>query len=195
MVWGAKQGWRHSFGVLANSACGAQLEQHLEGVVNAFVDAWNERDSDTRTELLNASFAPDGSLCDPFAVVVGRDEMSDRIATAHACGSPGRLERSGPVQHCQATIHFGWRVRHTSGEAVASGTNDAELSLEANCAALSAFGTYCPRDGDVVGRAGRAAPADVELRGRTCAGPARRPPSARRAFPALPCPSLHPLVQ
>ena len=40
-----------------------------------------------RTELLNASFAPDGSLRDPFAVVVGRDEMSDRIATAHACGS------------------------------------------------------------------------------------------------------------
>ena len=107
-------------------------------------DAWNERDSDKRTELLNASVAPDGSLRDPFAVVVGRDEMSDRIATAHACGSPGRLERSGPVQHCQAAIRFGWRVRHTSGEAVASGTNYAVLSLEAKLRSVVGFWDVLP---------------------------------------------------
>ena len=65
--------------MLADSASCAELEEHLEVVVNAFVDAWNERDSDKRMELLNASVALDGSLRDPAAVVVGRDEVSERV--------------------------------------------------------------------------------------------------------------------
>jgi SnoaL-like domain len=154
---------------------GASIEEHLEGIVNAFVDAWNERDSDKRTELLNASFAPDASLRDPFSVVVGRDEINDYIATAHASGSPGRLERSGPVQ---AAIPFGWRVRHTSGEAVTSGTNYAELSLEAKLRSVVGFWDVLPH---VMG---------CRRRGRSCPRPMLR--SSRNARVEHPLVDLDP---
>jgi hypothetical protein len=89
--------------------------------------------------LLGRCFAVDGTFRDPFAVVDGRAELDERIATMHAFGAPGRLERSGPVQQCHTSIRFPWHIKNADGATISSGTNFGELALSGQIRSLVGF--------------------------------------------------------
>ena len=54
-------------------------EQTLEQSVLAYVAAWNTTDSTARRELLERSFAADGTYTDPAASVVGRVALAEHL--------------------------------------------------------------------------------------------------------------------
>lgn len=129
MAWGSAQGWRFSTAALANQAAIAQFGAGLEALVDAWMQAWAERNAQARRALLERCFGEDGTFRDAFAVVEGRAALDDRIATQLAWGAPASLERSGPVQQCHAAIRFPWRAIAPDGTVVGSGTNFGQLAL------------------------------------------------------------------
>jgi hypothetical protein len=139
MIWGATQGWRFSLATLADRAAAAQVGDRLESLVDAWVQAWAERDAAARLALLERCFAQDGTFRDQFAVAEGRAALDERIATGLAFGPPATLERAGPVQHCQGAIRFAWRIRSADGGVLGSGTNFGELTLAGQLGSVVGF--------------------------------------------------------
>lgn len=83
--------------------------------IDAYQTAWNEGDVDTRTSLLEESWADDGRYVDPTADVSGREALVEHI-TGFRDGLPGAavLGKSDVVEQA-GMVHFRWVTTGLAG--------------------------------------------------------------------------------
>lgn len=125
-------GWRFQLSLFANVVA---REEHtgLAARVDTLFAAWGEPDPGKRAGLLAEATTDDVGFRDPYATIVGRDELNDHL-TALQKHMPGtRLVRDGEPRQCQGVA----LVRWTAGKA--SGTNVVRLAPDRRIADLVGF--------------------------------------------------------
>lgn len=96
--------------------------------VQTYVDAWNERGEDARRELLERSWAHDGTYTDPSVHVAGREALV-RHAGAFGDRFPGaRIVVTSEVDHHHDVLRFAWSVVSADGRTLRTGVDFAELA-------------------------------------------------------------------
>jgi uncharacterized protein YndB with AHSA1/START domain len=129
------QGWRYQLAVLANVAA---REQHagVEAIADRFLAVWSETDDAARRAGLAAIAVADLSFRDEWAATGGIDALAAHIGAAQQHMPGVRLEREGPVRHCQGTALVDWVVRGRDGAVSRRGTNVLELAPDGRIAGV-----------------------------------------------------------
>ncbi len=87
----------------------------LTGVVERYLDSWNESDPDARRGAVADVWAPDGTYTDPMAEVRGHEAIGALIAGAQDM-FPGHVFRlAGNVDTHHDVARFGWELLPASG--------------------------------------------------------------------------------
>jgi hypothetical protein len=98
----------------------------LAEIVNIWMDAWNEGDSQRRRSLVGRSWAPDGRYFDPFLAAQGPDAISASLGQLRE-SFPGYFVRrkSGIETHFE-WLRFAWELVDPEGSVVSDGVDVAE---------------------------------------------------------------------
>ena len=84
-------------------------------IVRQYIAAWNETDAAARDALLAACWAENGVYVDPNVEIIGRTNLSRRIAEVQA-GRPGAyLEFMSGVDAHHSVLRFLWRLVRGDG--------------------------------------------------------------------------------
>jgi SnoaL-like domain len=87
----------------------------LTGVVERYLESWNESDPEARRGAVADVWAPDGTYTDPLADVRGHEAIDALIAGAQGM-FPGHVFRlAGAVDTHHDIARFGWELVPASG--------------------------------------------------------------------------------
>jgi uncharacterized protein YndB with AHSA1/START domain len=119
-------GWRYQLALFANVAA---REQHaaVETLVDRFLAVWSEPDAALRRAALGEVATEHVTFRDAFACTEGRDDLVGHIAAARQHLAEVRMERRGPVRHCQGTVVADWVTLGSDGRELGRGTNVYDL--------------------------------------------------------------------
>jgi uncharacterized protein YndB with AHSA1/START domain len=134
------QGWRYQLALFANAVAN-DLHQGAEATVDQWFAAWSNSDADARATTLAAITSPGVRFADRFGAVDGLEELFVHIAAVHAFMSGTRVERDGPVRHCQGKVLADWKAAPAGGHPAARGTNLFLLSAEGKIEDVTGFWT------------------------------------------------------
>src|SRR4051812_9749940 len=93
-------------------------------VVDDYLAAWNERDADARSALVQRAFADDATYVDAHRSGAGHDGLDAMIATAQDELPGHRLEPNGDVDAHNDRVRFSWTLIGPDG-AIAIGRDFA----------------------------------------------------------------------
>ena len=123
------QGWRYQLSLFSNVVLNT-LHADVESRVDEWFRMWSEPSEAARNTAL-ASLVDDGIVFrDRFSAVSGIDDLSAHLTAAQKFMPGIRLERRGPVRHCQGTAVAEW----------AALKGDAEIGKGANVFVLGGHG-------------------------------------------------------
>jgi hypothetical protein len=94
----------------------------VETVVDAYLDAWNERDPQRRITLLGAALADDCALEGPTGTFTGLEAVDRLIVALQERMGDAAITRAGPV----AAGTFGWEVRRGDGTVLMQGRDEVD---------------------------------------------------------------------
>jgi len=86
--------------------------------VAAYGAAWNEPDATRRAELLDTSWATDGTYLDPMGRADGRDALAAHIAGFQSTMPGHTIETVSGVDAHDGTFRFAWEMRNADGVAL-----------------------------------------------------------------------------
>ena len=137
------QGWRYQLSVFANVVT-AEVAVAADKRIDAWFAAWSEPDAAKRDALLDAHVAPGIRFRDRFSLVEGIEDLRPHLAAVHQFMPGMRLERQGPVHHCQGTALTEWVARGADGADRGRGTNIFTLDPEGRIADVVGLWTETP---------------------------------------------------
>jgi SnoaL-like domain len=116
------------------------MTDHLNTLINRYIDAWNETDGGRRRELVAATWTEDGSYLDPLMSGAGHDSIATMIGLAQQQFPEHRFELSfGPDAH-NDRVRFAWRLYGPEGDApVAGGVDFATVADDGRLASVTGF--------------------------------------------------------
>jgi uncharacterized protein YndB with AHSA1/START domain len=127
------QGWRYQLSVFANVVAN-EVNAAANERIDAWFAAWSEPDAARRDPKLDANVAPGIRFRDRFSLIEGIDDLRPHLAAVHTFMPGMRLERVGPVHHCQGTALTEWVAKGTDGAERGRGTNIFTLDAEGRIA-------------------------------------------------------------
>ena len=111
----------------------------ITSVVDTYIAAWNETDSERRLELVGETFTDDGRYLDPLMAGEGVDGIAAMIGAAQAQFPGHRFELSfGPDTH-NDVARFAWTLRSDDGAAVAGGVDFATVNPDGRLRNVTGF--------------------------------------------------------
>jgi uncharacterized protein YndB with AHSA1/START domain len=116
------QGWRYQLSLFAN-AVADEAHADAAGRADAWFEAWSEPDATTREAAVAERVTPEIRFRDRFSAIEGIDELLPHLAAVHAFMPGMRIERDGPIHHCQGTALCAWTAKGTDGAERGRGTN------------------------------------------------------------------------
>jgi ketosteroid isomerase-like protein len=93
----------------------------LADVVRAYVAAWNTPDLAAREELLQRSFAADGSYADPAATVAGREALVVHARRFAQRWPAAVITLTSGIDSHGAVACFTWRLADADGDVLREG--------------------------------------------------------------------------
>lgn len=110
-----------------------------EGVVDAYLRAWNEADPDSRRAYLEEALSPECVLVGPTGSFVGYEPI-DRLIEAMRERMVGvEVVRIGPLQSDsdsgpesgpEGALTFAWKLATTEGVQLLAGTDQVEVAAD-----------------------------------------------------------------
>lgn len=116
------QGWRYQLSVFSNVVA-AEVNAAAEVRVDGWFGAWSEPDDAQRNATLDEHVAPEIRFRDRFSSTSGIDDLRPHLAAVHRFMPGMKIERRGPVHHCQGTALCEWTATGTDGAERGRGTN------------------------------------------------------------------------
>jgi uncharacterized protein YndB with AHSA1/START domain len=116
------QGWRYQLSVFANVVA-AEVNAGAQDRIDAWFAAWSEPDAARRDAALDAHVAPQIRFRDRFSSTVGIEDLRPHLAAVHQFMPGMKIERRGPIHHCQGTALCEWTATGSAGEERGQGTN------------------------------------------------------------------------
>jgi uncharacterized protein YndB with AHSA1/START domain len=127
------QGWRYQLSIFANLVA-AEVNAGAERRVDGWFAAWSEPDAAKRETLLADHVAPGIRFRDRFSATAGIDDLRPHLAAVHQFMPGMRIERSGPIHHCQGTALTEWFAKGVDGAERGRGTNIFTFDAEGRIA-------------------------------------------------------------
>jgi hypothetical protein len=107
--------------------------------IEAYVDAWAERDPVRRADLLEAAFSDSGTYTDPRAMVSGRPALEQHIAGFLEQRFPtATMELRSRVDGYGKVARFGWAIVD-QGATVIEGVDFVVLDDDGKIASVTGF--------------------------------------------------------
>ena len=116
------QGWRYQLALFGNVVAN-ELHAGAADTVDAWFAVWAEPDERLRTDTLTRIASADVRFRDRNSLLDGIDDVLPHIAAAQRFMSGIRLERRGPVRHCQGTVLADWAAVNAEGTTLMHGVN------------------------------------------------------------------------
>ena len=111
----------------------------LEHVVDQYLAAWSEADEGVRARLIEAAWAPDGTLVDPPLDGAGHEGI-DAMAVAmqtHFAGHTFRRTSGIDVHHDR--FRFGWELVGPDGTVALSGIDVGDVAADGRLQRITGF--------------------------------------------------------
>ena len=102
--------------------------ENVAEVVDRYLAGWNERDGESRDQLIRGVWMEDGRLIDPPAAAAGQSEISEMAATLQAQFPGHRFRRSSAVDEHHNFFRFSWDLVGEDGTVALSGLDVGEVS-------------------------------------------------------------------
>ena len=98
----------------------------FHATASAYIDMWNETDSNARKSRIEQLFTVDGRYTDPLADVSGHDQI-DAMINAVQQQFPGMVfTLAGPVDAHHQQARFGWTLGPAGSESLIDGFDVVE---------------------------------------------------------------------
>ena len=112
----------------------------LTGIVERYLESWNESDPGARRDAVAEVWAPDGSYTDPLADVRGHEAIDAVVAGAQGM-FPGHVFRlAGDVDTHHDVARFGWElVPAAGGPALVVGFDVAVVAADGRLRSVYGF--------------------------------------------------------
>jgi uncharacterized protein YndB with AHSA1/START domain len=116
------QGWRYQLSLFGNLVANEAFAD-AEMMVDGWFAAWSDPDGASREATLARIAGEAVWFHDRFSMVEGIDDLKPHLAAVHRFMPGMRLERVGPVRHCQGVALADWVARGADGAERGRGTN------------------------------------------------------------------------
>jgi hypothetical protein len=117
---------------------------NVEELVSTYLDAWNEADSDARTGLIAAFWAPDATYVDPLFDVSGAYQF-DALIGGFQQQYPGlTFVQTGEVEHHHDLVRFTWDLVTPVGDIIAKGTDVGRIDGDGRFNSICGFFDQAP---------------------------------------------------
>ena len=109
------------------------------GIVHAYMAAWNEQDEGKRRQLLEKAWADDGRYTDPMADAAGREALAALISQFHKqMPGAGILPTSGIDEH-HGRLRFAWKMTAPDGSTGMEGIDIGQLAEDGRLQSIVGF--------------------------------------------------------
>jgi hypothetical protein len=108
-------------------------------VVAAYVNAWNEPDTDARRRLLESAWGDGATYTDPTAHVAGRDALVAHIAGFQASMPGARIVATSGVDEHHGRVRFTWSLLGSDGSTVTEGIDFGEVGADGKLRSIVGF--------------------------------------------------------
>jgi uncharacterized protein YndB with AHSA1/START domain len=116
------QGWRFQLSLFSNVVAN-EVYADAARSVDAWFDAWTIADDKAREERLVEIATPEVQFRDRFSVLDGLADLTAHTGAAQRFMPGIRMERKGPVRHCQGTVLADWIAVDRDAKERMSGTS------------------------------------------------------------------------
>lgn len=116
------QGWRFQLSLFAN-VVSDEVNADAVRRVDAWFDAWAERDAAMRRDVLSEIAASDVRMQDRYSNLDGLADLLPHIAASQHFMPGIRMRRNGDVRHCQGMVLADWTMSGEDGQPRGAGTN------------------------------------------------------------------------
>jgi hypothetical protein len=107
--------------------------------IQAYLDAWAEKDEAKRLALIEKAWAEDGLYVDPTSEGRGREALSQIIAGFHAQAQGARIELASGIDQHHNQIRFAWNFIQADGTTAIEGIDAGELAPDGKIARIVGF--------------------------------------------------------
>jgi uncharacterized protein YndB with AHSA1/START domain len=116
------QGWRFQLSLFSNVVAN-EVYSDVASSVDAWFEAWATADDSAREESLSKIATPEVKFRDRFSVLDGLADLAAHSGAAQRFMPGIRMERKGPIRHCQGTVLADWVAVDRDAKERMSGTN------------------------------------------------------------------------
>jgi uncharacterized protein YndB with AHSA1/START domain len=132
------QGWRYQLSLFSNVAADV-AQAGAAGVVDAWFDAWADRDAAAREATLSRIAVPALSFRNRYSNTEGIADLVAHITAAQHFMPGIRMQRNGDVRHCQGTVLADYVARSVDGQQRAAGTNVFQFNADGRLEGVVGF--------------------------------------------------------
>lgn len=109
------------------------------GVVEAYLELWNEPDAARRADLVARAWAEDGRHVDPLADVQGHAALEHYVVGVQERFPDHRIRRTTGIDAHHDRLRFGWELAADDGTVVVAAVDVAELAPDGRLQQVTAF--------------------------------------------------------
>jgi hypothetical protein len=111
----------------------------VAGVVDTYIDMWNETDPARRAELIAAAWTDGGAYTDPLLEATGADALSEMVDTVHGQLPGHRFALTSGIDSHHDHHRFGWELAAADGTVAVEGVDVAELGPDGRLVRITGF--------------------------------------------------------
>lgn len=137
------QGWRFHLSVFSN-AIANEVHAGAAQLVDQWFALWTEPDASARAATLDRIAVPAVSFRDQYSALEGAAEIVTHLGAAQRFMPGIRMERRGPVRHCQGTVLTDWVALGADGKERMSGTNVFVLGFSRKMVSITGIANATP---------------------------------------------------
>lgn len=132
------QGWRFHLSQFANRVSDL-VNATPDRIVDLWFEAWNEPEASRRDAILDGLVSPGITVTDRYSALTSLDDLRAHLAAVHKFMPGMRLQRRGPVRHCQWRLIADWVAVGQDGAERGSGTNVFDLDADGRITVVTGF--------------------------------------------------------
>ena len=115
--------------------------------VDRYLEAYNERDAERRSELITSVWADDAQLIDPPLAAKGHAEIGGLAQAMHEHYAGHSFRRTSGIDEHHGQLRYAWELVGPDGQVAVAGIDAAEIGEDGRLRrVVGFFGDLPPRD-------------------------------------------------
>ena len=108
-------------------------------IIDRYLDAYGETDTDRRRQLISSVFTTDATLADPPLDAAGHDGLSDMFAAVQAQFPGHTFTRTSSVDEHHGAARYQWSLTAPDGTVAVTGTDFARFGADNKLTSVVGF--------------------------------------------------------